>query len=73
MDYDADGIDDVITGSIYEDVYLFRGLGDGKFAKAELLKDKDGKPLEGGYCCTTELLDMDSYQFPQRLHHHNCS
>ena len=60
MDYDADGIDDVITGSIYEDVYLFRGLGDGKFAKAELLKDKDGKPLEGGYCCTTELLDMDS-------------
>ena len=60
MDYDADGIDDVITGSIYEDVYLFRGLGDGEFAKAELLMDKDGKPLEGGYCCTTELLDMDS-------------
>lgn len=60
MDYDADGIDDVITGSIYEDIYLFRGLGEGQFAKAKLLKDKDGKPLEGGYCCTTELLDMDS-------------
>jgi len=60
VDYDADGIDDVITGSIYEDIYLFRGLGQGQFAKAKLLKDKDGKPLEGGYCCTTELLDMDS-------------
>ena len=60
MDYDADGIDDVISGSIYEDIYLFRGLGEGQFAKAKLLKDKDGKPLEGGYCCTTELLDMDS-------------
>jgi hypothetical protein len=60
VDYDADGIDDVITGSIYEDIYIFRGLGDGLFAKAKLLKDKDGKPLEGGYCCTTELLDMDA-------------
>ena len=60
MDFDADGIDDVIAGSIYEDIYLFRGLGDGKFAKRQLLKDKDGKPLEGGYCCTTELLDMDA-------------
>jgi hypothetical protein len=29
VDYDADGIDDVITGSIYEDIYLFRGLGEG--------------------------------------------
>jgi len=60
VDFDADGIDDVITGSIYEDMYLFRGLGKGTFAKAQLLKDKDGKPLEGGYCCTTEMFDMDA-------------
>ena len=60
MDFDADGIDDIIAGSIYEDIYLFRGLGDGNFAKRQLLQDKNGKPLEGGYCCTTELLDMDA-------------
>jgi len=60
VDFDADGIDDVITGSIYEDIYLFLGLGGGKFAKPRLLKDKQGKPLTGGYCCTTELLDMDA-------------
>ena len=42
MDYDADGVDDVIAGSIYEDIYLFRGLGKGKFAKA------DAKKFAGG-------------------------
>ena len=60
MDFDADGIVDVIAGSIYEDVYLFRGLGKGKFAKRKLLRDKDNNPIKGGYCCTTELLDMDA-------------
>ena len=60
MDYDADGIDDVIAGSIYEDIYLFRGLGKGKFAKRKLLRDKNNNPVKGGYCCTTELLDMDA-------------
>ncbi len=60
MDFDADGTDDLITGSIYEDIFLFRGLGGGKFAKRELLRDVDGKPLKGGYCVTTELLDMDA-------------
>ena len=60
MDFDADGIDDVIAGSIYEDIYLFRGLGTGRFATRTLLKDKTGKPIKGGYCCTTELFDMDA-------------
>ena len=60
MDFDADGIKDVIAGSIYEDVYLFRGLGKGRFAKRKLLRDKDNNPIKGGYCCTTELLDMDA-------------
>jgi len=60
VDYDADGIDDVIAGSIYEDIYLFRGLGKGKFAKRKLLRDKNNNPVKGGYCCTTELLDMDA-------------
>lgn len=25
-----------------------------------MLRDKDGQPLKGGYCVTTELLDMDA-------------
>ena len=50
MDFDADGIEDVIAGSIYEDVYLFRGLGNGRFAKRRLLRDKDNNPIKGGYC-----------------------
>ena len=60
MDYDTDGIDDVIAGSIYEDIYLFRGLGKGKFAKRKLLRDKNNNPIKGGYCCTTELVDLDA-------------
>ena len=60
MDFDADGTDDLITGSIYEDIFLFRGLGGGKFAKRQLLRGTDGKPLKGGYCVTTEMVDMDA-------------
>ena len=46
MDYDADGILDFISGS-YDpgDLYLFRGLGKGKYAKVEKLLDKAGVPL----------------------------
>ncbi len=60
MDFDNDGKDDVMVGSIYEDIFLFRGLGAGKFAKRELLRDENGQPLKGGYCVTTQLLDMDA-------------
>ena len=46
MDYDADGILDFISGS-YDpgDLYLFRGLGKGKYAARELLRDEDDVPL----------------------------
>ncbi len=46
MDYDADGILDFISGS-YDpgDLYLFRGLGKGEYAKRELLRDENGVPL----------------------------
>lgn len=46
MDYDADGILDMISGS-YDpgDLYLFRGLGKGKFAKRVTLQDENGVPL----------------------------
>lgn len=46
MDYDNDGIMDFISGS-YDpgDVYLFRGLGDGKYAAVEKILDQNGLPL----------------------------
>jgi hypothetical protein len=46
VDYDGDGILDMISGS-YDpgDIYLFRGLGKGKYADRELLHDESGVPL----------------------------
>ena len=46
MDWDADGTLDFISGS-YDpgDVYLFRGLGKGKYAKGATIVDETGTPL----------------------------
>lgn len=46
MDFNADGILDFISGS-YDpgDLYFFRGLGGGKYAVVEKLRDKAGTPL----------------------------
>ena len=46
MDFDGDGKLDLVSGS-YDpgEVYLFRGLGRGKFAAREVICDKAGKPI----------------------------
>ena len=46
MDYDNDGILDFISGS-YDpgDLYLFRGEGNGNYARVEKILDKSGMPL----------------------------
>ena len=46
MDYDNDGIKDIISGS-YDpgDVYLIRGLGNGEYAAVESITDQDGTSL----------------------------
>jgi hypothetical protein len=46
VDFDGDGKLDLISGS-YDpgELYLFRGLGHGKFAAREVIKDKSGKPI----------------------------
>jgi hypothetical protein len=46
VDFDGDGILDMISGS-YDpgDLYLFRGLGQGKYAARETLLDESGVPL----------------------------
>lgn len=46
MDYDNDGVLDMISGS-YDpgDIYLFRGLGEGQYAGAKSIVDKNGLEL----------------------------
>ena len=46
MDFDGDGILDLVSGS-YDpgELYLFRGLGKVKFAAREVIRDKSGKPI----------------------------
>jgi WD40 repeat protein len=46
VDFDGDGILDLVSGS-YDpgEIYLFRGLGKGRFAARETIKDKSGKPV----------------------------
>jgi hypothetical protein len=48
-DLDGDGIDDMISGEYWPgDITWFRGLGKGRFAKGEFLKDPDGKHANAG-------------------------
>jgi hypothetical protein len=46
VDYDGDGILDLVSGS-YDpgELYLFRGRGRGAFATREVIKDKAGRPI----------------------------
>ena len=46
MDFDGDGILDLISGS-YDpgEIYVFRGLGGGKFKARDTIVDKSGKPI----------------------------
>ena len=57
MDFDGDGIPDLLSGSWPGELYLFRGEGKGKFAKGETLKDKDGKVLKLGSASTAFACD----------------
>jgi hypothetical protein len=57
VDFDGDGTPDLLSGSWPGELYLFRGQGKGRFAKAEPLKDKDGKVLKLGSASTVFAAD----------------
>ncbi|MGF1580331.1 MAG: FG-GAP-like repeat-containing protein [Gemmataceae bacterium] len=58
MDFDADGNQDIISGSWPGELYLFRGLGQGQFAKATKINDKSGKPIKLGSASTVFVCDF---------------
>ena len=46
MDFDGDGINDVISGSYSPgNIYLFKGRSDGTFAPGEVISNAAGKPI----------------------------
>ena len=60
MDIDNDGKGDLLSGSYSPGhLYVFRGLGGGKFAEAEPLKGADGKELVPGHASTVHAVDWD--------------
>jgi hypothetical protein len=62
VDFDGDGKADILSGSYATngDLYFFRGLGGGKFAMGELLKDKGGALLKPGAASTAFAFDWNS-------------
>ena len=48
MDFDGDGIKDIISGSWPGEIFLFRGKGNGLYGPPEKLKDKAGNVINVG-------------------------
>ncbi|MFW6125217.1 MAG: FG-GAP-like repeat-containing protein, partial [Pirellulales bacterium] len=48
MDLDADGRDDILSGSWPGQLYLFHRNEDGTFAAGEVIDDRDGSPVKVG-------------------------
>ncbi len=60
MDLDHDGHGDLLSGGYSKGpLLMFRGLGEGKFAKPEAIKGADGKPLSTGSASTAHAVDWD--------------
>lgn len=61
MDFNGDGLADVICGSYSpDDTYLFAKQSDGTFAAGDMIKDKDGKVINVGRASHIFAADWDS-------------
>lgn len=60
MDFNGDGINDLLSGSYPGELYLFKGQGGGKFAPSEQIKQADGKPIKAGLAAVVFAHDWDS-------------
>jgi hypothetical protein len=59
VDLDGDGIADIISGSFPGELYLFRGLGHGRFAPRQTIKGGDGQAINVGGASTAFAADWD--------------
>jgi hypothetical protein len=59
VDFDGDGLQDVISGDWPGKVTVFRGLADGSFAAGEPIKDAEGKELRIDYGVSAFACDWD--------------
>jgi len=57
VDFDGDGILDVLSGSWPGELHFFKGLGKGKYAASTQLKDSSGKVLNAGSASTVFAAD----------------
>jgi hypothetical protein len=59
VDFDGDGIGDIVSGSWPGDLYLFRGEGKGTFAAGVNLRDAAGKVINPGNASTVFAFDWN--------------
>ncbi len=59
VDFDGDGIDDILSGSYPGELHIFRGNKDGTFEAREDIKGTDGKSLKPGRATTAHAVDLD--------------
>lgn len=59
MDFDADGRQDILSGSWPGEIYLFLRQADGSFAAAQTLRDADDKALKVGSASAAVAHDWD--------------
>jgi hypothetical protein len=57
VDFDGDGIMDILTGCWPGELYFFKGEGKGKYAAGVQIKDKDGKAINLGGASTVFACD----------------
>ncbi len=59
MDLDSDGKLDILSGSWPGELYVFRGLGAGRFAAGETIKSKAEQPIKLGNASTVFAADWN--------------
>jgi hypothetical protein len=60
VDFDGDGRTDILSPSFNSGIYFFRRTEDGRFAKAEMLEDCHGWPIEFRYNGAALACDWDA-------------
>lgn len=59
MDYNGDGILDILSGSWPGELYFFQGEGQGQFAAGQKIKDKNGKLIKPDNATTAFYADWN--------------